>query len=284
MTIYTHPTLFQVHHSIDTTQIHYTSQIVTKKTGMMIQANKSIVGSNAFAHESGIHQDGYLKNKSTYEIISPAVVGIPAKALVLGKHSGRNALYSRIDEIVKNTMYADHLQASPDLYKNLFVAFKALADNCKTGVTDEDLFALLDEQLNITAGQPWVFESLELQSSANASTATVVILDSTLEKRSETAFGQGPVSAIFNAIQGIVGNHHTVASFDVQAISSGSESLGKSTVKLTTGAESGLTYQGQGTDSNVLIASAKAYVNAVNKVESARTLLRSSSGTRKVDI
>ena len=132
MAIHTHPSFYPVKHNIDTYQIYNASHMVTRKTGMPIQPNKAIVGANAFAHESGIHQDGMLKNRSTYEIIDPSILGLPSKALVLGKHSGRNAFKTHLDRLTQSTIYSEPLGRDPELYNRIFIAFKKLADARKT--------------------------------------------------------------------------------------------------------------------------------------------------------
>ena len=292
MAIHTHPNFYPVKHSIDTYQIYNTSHMVTRKTGMPIQPNKAIVGANAFAHESGIHQDGMLKNKSTYEIINPEILGLPSKALVLGKHSGRNAFKTHIDRLTKNTVYWEPLSKNPELYNNLFISFKKLADARKTGVTDEDLFALLDDCLNIiSSGEAaYSFNSLSIMSASGVlSTATVSI---TVRKDGrdvvDAATGQGAIDAIFNAINRIIGFSDILASFEVKAVSEGSDSPGHVVVrikqdkdsldgenqeerkskklKVEGNHESRGVIVGQGTDEDILVASAKAYINAINRL------------------
>ncbi|KAJ3171099.1 hypothetical protein HDU88_008133 [Geranomyces variabilis] len=362
MAIFTHPTAYPVYHTIDTYQIYHTSQLVTKKTGMVIQANKAIVGANAFAHESGIHQDGVLKNKSTYEIIEPAVVGIPSNSLVLGKHSGRNAFRTRLSEITRNSIYEDAIKADASMFEKLFAAFKKLADTKKSGVTDQDLFALLDDQLNVhdSGRETYLFKSCQVVSGSGVlSTATVTIIDTTCVPRTgatsvssgatngnakpvtsptaaatsptktpqppapegvercDAAIGHGPVHAIFSAINRLIGFHNVLASYEVKAVTEGSDSLGRVLVRIhetddddeddlrgeaddhysqrpskaprlendasvgSGWASSGKTgegsdkterktYQGQGTDEDILVASAKAYINAVNRMAEAK--------------
>ena len=296
MALYTHPGSFPVYHSIDTTQIYNTSQLVTKRTGMMIQPNKAIVGGNAFAHESGIHQDGVLKHKETYEIMQPEVVGIPSNSLVLGKLSGRNAFKSRLETLIKSsTVYQSAILSDPKTMERLFVSFKKLADTKKRGVNDQDLFALLDEELNIHSSGPETFTFVSLQvfsGSQVKATATVSVLDisnpeSPVEKV-DAAIGHGPVHSIFSAINRIIGCRSVLASYDVKAVTEGSDSLGKVTVKImpeegpsspetsqvnlvigerfTSNAfENVQVFQGIGTDEDILVASAKAYVQALNK-------------------
>ncbi|KAJ3295094.1 hypothetical protein HK104_003026 [Borealophlyctis nickersoniae] len=326
MALHTHPLSYPVYHTMDTRQIYHTSQLVTKKTGMVIQPNKAIVGANAFAHESGIHQDGVLKNRQTYEIIEPEILGIPSNHLVLGKHSGRNAFRTRIEQIVKNSMYEDELKADPALIEKLFVSFKKLADTKKRGVTDQDLYALLDDQLNVQASgrETYHFRSIQVVAGSGVlSTATVTILDTTATKktvngagsdspvssspvdangagsiegveRCDAAIGHGPVHAIFSAINRLIGFKNVLASYEVRAVTEGSDALGKVLVRihedsaedddderpskvprLETEAEGSFsgdreTWQGQGTDEDILVASAKAYINAVNRMVESR--------------
>ncbi|TPX55294.1 2-isopropylmalate synthase [Powellomyces hirtus] len=334
MAIFTHPTAYPVYHTIDTYQIYHTSQLVTKKTGMVIQANKAIVGANAFAHESGIHQDGVLKHKQTYEIIEPAVVGIPSNSLVLGKHSGRNAFRTRVEEITQNSIYDDILKTDATIFEKLFLAFKKLADTKKSGVTDQDMFALLDDQLNVhdSGRETYLFKSCQVVSGSGVlSTATVTIIDTTMTKaasntsidtdesspiastkdvsavegveRCDAAIGHGPVHAIFSAINRLIGFTNVLASYEVKAVTEGSDSLGRVVVRIHESDESAddedqqrhskaprlenehsatwpsankdrKTYQGQGTDEDILVASAKAYINAVNRMAEAKRRMK----------
>ena len=286
MAIHTHPNFYPVHHGIDTYQIYNTSHMVTRMTGMPIQPNKAIVGANAFAHESGIHQDGMLKNKSTYEIIEPSILGLPSKALVLGKHSGRNAFKTHIDKLTLNTVYAEGLAKDETLYNTLFTDFKKLADARKEGVTDDDLFALLDNALHVIAsGQVFYkFNSLSIMcSTGSLSTATVTITVSEDEKTvSDAATGHGAIDAIFNAINRLVGFKNILASFEVKAVSEGQDSPGQVLVRIkqdksqksTDGKsnkrakfdeEGNGVVTGKGMDEDILVASAKAYINAINR-------------------
>jgi 2-isopropylmalate synthase len=258
--------------------------MVTKKTGMPIQPNKAIVGANAFAHESGIHQDGVLKHKQTYEIMAPETVGMPAKDLVLGKHSGRNAFKTHIDALVKNTIYAEELLKSSKLYDDLFLAFKKLADAKKSGVTDGDLLAILDDCLNLanSGATTYSFVSLNLMAGSDilaTATVTIRVVESE-ETITDAATGSGPVNAIFNAINRIVGVSNVLVSYDVKAVSEGSDSPGEVVVrikrekerqqkKLKLDGDCSIVrdmVSGRGMDEDILIASAKAYINAVNRM------------------
>lgn len=246
---------------------------------MMIQPNKAIVGSNAFAHESGIHQDGVLKHKSTYEIINPDILGLPKKDLVLGKHSGRNAFKTHIEKLIQNTIYKDNIEKDQSIYEELFVKFKKLADNKKSGVTDSDLFALLDDIFNIhNTVVTYHFVGLTLISGSDIlSTATVSIkLEESGETITDAAIGHGPVNAIFNAINRLVGISNVLSSYEVKAVSEGSDSPGQVVVRLRQ--ENGQVkdfkklklasnvFSGRGMDEDILVASAKAYLNAVNRM------------------
>jgi 2-isopropylmalate synthase len=264
--------------------------MVTTKSGMPIQPNKAIVGANAFAHESGIHQDGMLKNKTTYEIINPDILGLASKALVLGKHSGRNAFKTHIDELVKNTIYKEHIEKDPTIYDALFASFKKLADAKKSGVTDQDLYAILDDCLNLVFSGliTYEFGSLNIMGGSGIlSTATVSIKKSqSNEMVTDAATGHGPVNAIFNAINRILGIKNVLSSYQVKAVGEGSDSPGQVVVQIKQSTDSDLApkspskkqklmkgqidardvFSGRGMDEDILVASAKAYINAVNRM------------------
>lgn len=264
--------------------------MVTTKSGMPIQPNKAIVGANAFAHESGIHQDGMLKNKTTYEIINPDILGLASKALVLGKHSGRNAFKTHIDELVKNTIYKEHIEKDPTIYDALFASFKKLADAKKSGVTDQDLYAILDDCLNLVFSGliTYEFGSLNIMGGSGIlSTATVSIKKSqSNEMVTDAATGHGPVNAIFNAINRILGIKNVLSSYQVKAVGEGSDSPGQVVVQIKQSTDSDVApkspskkqklmkdqidardvFSGRGMDEDILVASAKAYINAVNRM------------------
>jgi 2-isopropylmalate synthase len=322
MTLHTHPSSFPVFHTINTHQIYNTSQLVTKRTGMLIQPNKAIVGGNAFAHESGIHQDGVLKHKETYEIMQPELLGIPSNALVLGKHSGRNAFKTVLETLIKGSAVYENTQLdNPEISERLFKAFKKLADTKKKGVQDQDLIALLDEELHLSSSGPELFSLQEIQVISGSSikaTATVTMLDASnpLQPISKTdaAIGHGPVHAIFSAIHRIVGISSSVlVSYDVKAVTEGSDALGKVTVKITEDVlaykndqqqpekgiksvnlisgttehqsfDKGLVYQGIGTDEDILVASAKAYIQALNRFLNFKSSFSGKGELKKVPV
>ncbi|CAJ0850838.1 15834_t:CDS:2, partial [Entrophospora sp. SA101] len=288
MNIRTHPDFYPVYHSINTQQIYRTSILVSSHSGMLVQPNKAIVGANAFLHESGIHQDGVLKNKSTYEIMKPEDVGVSDTKLVLGKLSGRNAFRSRIDELGYGDM-------SEEQVNNAFEQFKVLADS-KKKVTEDDLFALLSDQISSgTAPESHRFKLQSIQvvsGTAEMATATVKLIDTLAgngnKELMDAAIGRtGPIMAVFGAIQRLVQRKIRLLNYEVRAVSEGIDALGKVVVKVTEDVDSsGLdetknlttktaidsvfkpknTYLGRGTDADVVIASAKAYVNAINRM------------------
>ena len=224
-----------------------------------------------------------LKNKLTYEIMSPESIGMPSKALVLGKHSGRNAFKAHLEEITKSTIYEDYIKKS-DLFDEIFRSFKKLADVKKAGVSDADLFAILDDVLNLeTSGsKTYSFIGLTIMAGTGIlATATVSIKVAESEDTiTDAATGAGPVHAIFNAINRIVGVSNVLVSYDVKAVSEGSDSPGEVTVRIKQETERQTKkmkidgeqiYQdsmisGRGMDEDILIASAKAYLNAVNRM------------------
>ncbi|KAI9331962.1 2-isopropylmalate synthase [Obelidium mucronatum] len=306
MTLHTHPKYYPVYHDLDTTQIYMSSQLVTKKSGMVIQPNKAIVGANAFAHESGIHQDGVLKHKETYEIIQPQTIGLPSNSLVLGKLSGRNAFRQRIEQILgSSSMYAEKLASNPQAFELLFASFKKLADVKKGGLNEQDLYALLDDQFNIQASgkETYRLKSVQVVSGNGVQSMATVSLtdlsratvheDGTVEgavERMDAATGEGAVHSIFRSINRLTGMRNVLASYEVKAVTEGSDSLGRVVVRVhENGGDASdeaapkyadnlegsayqdkEVYQGTGTDADVLIASAKAYINAINRLISTK--------------
>jgi len=238
---------------IETTRITKTSRLVSGITGFAVQPNKAIVGANAFAHESGIHQDGMLKNAQTYEIMTPESVGLFRSKLVMGKHSGRHAFRSKLEEL-GITLADNQLQ-------DAFNRFKDLADH-KKEIFDEDIVALVDEAVT-RASDHVRFVSLAVQcGSKGPQTAD---LELQVDGRSEraTAHGNGPVDATFAAIRQIVPHEATLQLYQVHAVTGGTDAQAEVTVRLE---EHGKTVNGQGADVDTLVASARAYVNALNKL------------------
>ena len=254
--------------NIDTTQLTRLSKLVSNYTGMSVQPNKAIVGANAFAHEAGIHQDGVLKNTLTYEIMKPETVGLSASKLVLGKHSGRHALKERLISL-GYTLDEDSLN-------KLFERFKVLADKKKT-ITDADIEALISDEIY----QNEVIFTLEgLQVACGTMglpTATVRLAGPDGETHIYAAIGTGPVDATFKAIDAIVQMDSTLVDFVIHAITEGIDALGEVTVRIATKdlpavmtaqkeIERPCTFGGYGADTDIIVASAKAYLSAINKM------------------
>jgi 2-isopropylmalate synthase len=274
MNVHTHPDYYPVYHTINTQQIFVTSNLVSSLSGMVVQPNKAIVGANAFLHESGIHQDGILKNKQTYEIMRPEEVGVSNVNLVLGKLSGRNAFRARVIELGYSDMSDDDINIA-------FERFKSLADS-KKRVTDHDLLALISDQVSSVESQRFKLQSIQVVSGTNEmATATVKLIDNSQDKELiDAAIGRsGPIMAVFGAIQRLVQQKIRLLHYEVRAVSEGMDALGKVIVKITEDIDSSFlengevknmtkkaTYLGHGTDLDVVAASAKAYVNAINKM------------------
>jgi 2-isopropylmalate synthase len=239
---------------IKTEHIFHTSRLVTSITGIPVQPNKAIVGANAFAHESGIHQDGVIKERTTYEIMDPESVGIGKSSLVLGKHSGRHAFRERL----KSLGY----DLSDDEINTAFKRFKALADHKKT-VFDEDIEAIVAEEVLRTT-ETYKLISLTVMSGSDVvPTATVRMLVEG-EEHHGAELGNGPVDATYNAILKLTGREPKLLRFAISAITGGTDALGEATIRLE---EKGNVALGKGAHEDILVASAKAMVNALNRLD-----------------
>jgi 2-isopropylmalate synthase len=239
---------------IDTTQLYPTSRLVSEITGFPVQPNKAIVGLNAFRHASGIHQHGVLQERATYEIMDPHAVGWPGSAIVLGKLSGRAGLKSRLEAL--------GFALSPEELNRVFAAFKELADK-KREVTDWDLEALMAEQRRADTA---AFRLDHVQVSTGSSdipTATVRITVPDGQQVHEAATGNGPVDAVCKAIARVVGVEAKLAEYSVRSITEGLDSMGDVTIRLD---YKGRVYTGRGASTDILIASARAYINALNRL------------------
>jgi 2-isopropylmalate synthase len=242
---------------IDTTQIVPASRLVAGVTGFAVQPNKAIVGANAFAHESGIHQDGVIKHRETYEIMRAEDVGWRENRLVLGKHSGRNAFKKRLAEI------GIELE-SEDAMNIAFSRFKELADK-KHDIFDEDLHALVSDESVTPEHEHYRLLSMVVHSETGETPfARVVIAEGTAERQAE-AEGSGPVDASFKAIETMVHSGAQLQLFSVNNITSGTDAQGEVTVRLF---KDGRIVNGQGADTDIVVASAKAYLSALNKLHS----------------
>jgi 2-isopropylmalate synthase len=241
---------------VETTEIARTSHLVSNLTGFPVQKNKAIVGANAFAHESGIHQDGVLKHKNTYEIIDPAEVGFKTNRLPLGPRSGKHALKSRLAELGYNL---DTLEL-----ESAYARFKELADK-KKQISDKDLISIVDErQRESTVEAFYTLERLQIACGNGLPTASVEIRnqkDDTLVRTS--ALGTGPVDAVYQAIKELVKIPNELIEFSVQSITEGIDAQGEVTIRVK---HQNKVYSGHGADTDILVAAAKAYLNAVNKL------------------
>jgi len=238
---------------IDTTKITKVSRLVSTITGFSVQPNKAIVGANAFAHESGIHQDGMLKNAETYEIMTPESVGLTRSNLVMGKHSGRHAFKAKLKEL--------GFSLSDNQLNDAFVRFKDLADH-KKEVFDEDIVALVDDAV-VRHNDRIRFVALGVQCGSKGPQTAELELEVDGEARSAEAEGNGPVDATFSAIRSLVPHEAKLQLYQVHAVTGGTDAQAEVTVRLE---ENGKTVIGQGADHDTLVASARAYVNALNKL------------------
>ena len=239
---------------IDATKIHPTSRMVSTLTGLVVQRNKAIVGMNAFAHESGIHQDGVMKFRETYEIMSPESVGLAKNSLVLGKHSGRHAFKQRVIDL-GYTLNDQQLEQS-------FTRFKTLADK-KKEVFDEDIEAIMDDQLELTH-QLWTLQGVQVTSGSHTiPTATVTLRDSNGQVVTDASVGDGPVDAIYSTIQRMTGFKAELTDYRIRSISQGKEAQGEVQIEL---AHSDRTVRGRGLSTDILEASALAYLAAINRL------------------
>lgn len=246
--------LYKYFTNIDTTEIFNTSRMVSAFTGVIVQPNKAIVGENAFAHESGIHQDGMLKNRETYEIMTPETVGVNKTKIVLGRHSGRHGLKARLEEL------GYHLNEN-ELQK-VYDAFTKLADK-KKEVFDDDLRVLMGDEVFQEQGS---YELITIQVNAGTNsipTATVVIKNKE-EEFTDSAPGDGPVDALFNAIDRALNFQPTVESYQVRSVTSGREAMGEVLVRIRYKDHS---FTGRGVSTDIIEASAKAYLQAINQQE-----------------
>lgn len=254
MAMRTRSDVMPFYNNIKTEMITRASKTLSTTVGFNVQPNKAIVGANAFAHESGIHQDGMLKNAQTYEIMTPESVGLTKSELVLGKHSGRHALKSKLEELGYNI--------GDNAFQDLFKRFKNLADR-KKDIFDEDIIALIDDEIG-RDHEKIKFKSLQIQAGTEGpQTADMTLIIDGAEKQTHVE-GNGPVDAIFKAIRDIMPHPEAhLQLYQVSAVTGGTDAQAEVTVRLE---EDGKTVTGQGADADTLIASARAYVHALNKL------------------
>ena len=239
--------------NIQTEKLYPSCRLLSMIIGQPIPNNKAIIGANAFAHESGIHQDGMLKNRQTYEIMTPQTVGRAESNLVIGKHSGRNAVKSKYESL--------GYKLSEEQVATVFEAVKDLADRKKT-IFDEDLLALIQEKL-YRAPDSFRLRHVSVSSSdaGGVPPTAAVLMDVEGIEKSGAGFGVGPVDAVFNVIADMVGREPDLKQYAVNAITGGTDAQGEVTVRL---ADGGFSAVGRGSHPDIIVASAKAYVNALN--------------------
>jgi 2-isopropylmalate synthase len=258
MAVRTRQDFFKCDTGIDATQIVPASKLVSAVTGFPVQPNKAIVGANAFAHESGIHQDGVLKHRETYEIMKAEDVGWSTNKLVLGKHSGRSAFKQRLIELGIEV-------SGEELMNTTFARFKELADK-KHEIFDEDLIMLVSSDEAISQDdEHFKLLSLKAHFETGELPRATVFLSCDGEEKSADASGSGQVDATFKAIESIVSSGADLQLYSVNAVTSGTDSQGEVSVRL---AKNGKIVNGHGADTDIVVASAKAYLNAVNKLRS----------------
>ena len=254
MAMRTRADIMPFHNNIDTTMITKASRTLSTTVGFSVQPNKAIVGANAFAHESGIHQDGMLKNAATYEIMTPESVGLTKSELVLGKHSGRHALKSKVEEL--------GYELGENSFQDLFKRFKDLADK-KKQIFDDDIIALIEDEI-ATEHDRIQFVSLQVQAGSKGPQVAELVLEVDGEQKEARVEGNGPVDAIFKAIREIEPHPDArLQLYQVHAVTGGTDAQAETTVRLE---ENGRTVNGSGTDADTMVASARAYIHALNKL------------------
>ena len=254
MALATRRGFFGVSSRADTTQIYKTSRMVSNFTGILVQPNKAIVGANAFAHESGIHQDGLLKERSTYEIMDARSIGLIESQLVLGKHSGRHAFKTRLEQL--------GYELSPEDLGRAFLRFKELADK-KKEVSDRDLESIVADEVRSPTE---IYHLNQVQVTCgdhSIATATVKLTSPEGQVLADAALGTGPVDAVYKAINRIVGVPNRLIEFSVQSVTAGIDAIGEVTIRLES---DGRIFTGRGANTDIIVASARAYINALNKL------------------
>lgn len=244
---------FKKHTDIDTTKLYPASRLVSNMTGIFVQRNKAIVGRNAFAHEAGIHQDGILKERETYEIMRAEDVGVPGSSMVLGKHSGRNAFRARLTEL--------GYELDDQMLNSAFEQFKVLADK-KKDIFDEDLAAIAEEETRHIQEVYHLDYVLTTTGNTILPTATVKLTKGE-EIFIEASCGDGPVDAAYKAIKCITCSQSNLTLYEIKSITGGTDAQGEVRVTLE---EDDLKVSGRGTDTDVVVASAKAFINAINRI------------------
>ncbi len=275
MAIKTRPQKFDVETNIDSTQIVRASHMVSTYTGMVVQANKAIVGANAFAHEAGIHQDGMLKNEQTYEIMRPETIGLNASRLVLGKHSGRHAFRVRLEDMGYDNLSKEEINLA-------FRRFKSLADKKKV-VADADIEAIIADEI-YQPPEIWKLNHIQVSCGDHSMpTATISLTGPDGKERKDAALGTGPVDAVYEAINRVICVSNDLIEFSINAVTEGMDAIAEATVRIQPhngDTEYGInlqtnrpfvrTFSGHGASTDIVVASARAYLSALNKLLAAR--------------
>jgi 2-isopropylmalate synthase len=260
LAIQTRRDLMHVHTDVNTREIYAASKLVERLSGMTVQPHKAIVGRNAFRHSSGIHQDGVLKMRETYEIMDPAALGIPSgDSIVLTKVSGRHGLRARLEALGATL--------DPTEFERVFDAFKEVADR-KDEVDDRDLEAILSEQTQYRVEESWTLDLLQVSTADRGRpTATVRLTGPDGAGGEDAAIGDGPVDAIYRAINRVTGVQNQLTEFSVKSVTEGIDAQGEVTIRIEA---EGASYSGRAADTDILLASARAYVHALNRYLAAR--------------
>ena len=244
--------------NINTKEIHRTSQLVSRLTGFVIQPNKAVVGANAFAHEAGVHVDGILKERTTYEIMTPESIGLGSSRMVLGRHTGRHGFVDRCKQLGFKLTEAEIEQA--------YQRFLEIADK-KKEVFDEDVAAIINDEIRIVVEKIYELEYLHVVCGTGTLPTASVKIKTKGETKQAAACGDGPVDAAYQAIREATGQSPKLESYSIRAVTGGKEALGEATVKIT---ENGRTYIGRGVSTDIIEASAKAYIDAINRMVSTK--------------
>jgi len=253
MAIKTRKDFFDCETDIKTTEIYKTSRLVSNLTGLLVQPNKAVVGANAFAHEAGIHQAGVLRARETYEIMSPQDIGLTESRLVLGKHSGRHAFADKLKDM--------GYDLTEDNLEKAFQRFKELADK-KKDVSERDLEIIVSEEVYIVP-ETYTIDSIDIKSGTHIKPVAEVKLAFKDKILTEKAEGTGPVDAVYKAIEKIVRIHPALVDYTIQAITGGTDAQGEVTVRIK---DNDRIFVGHGASTDIIIASAKAYLSAINRL------------------
>ena len=250
--------------NINTKEIHRTSQLVSRLTGFVIQPNKAVVGANAFAHEAGVHVDGILKERTTYEIMTPESIGLGSSRMVLGRHTGRHGFVDRCKQLGFKLTEAEIEQA--------YQRFLEIADK-KKEVFDEDVAAIINDEIRVVVEKIYELEYLHVVCGTGTLPTASVKIKTKGETKQAAACGDGPVDAAYQAIREATGQSPKLESYSIRAVTGGKEALGEATVKITEtcpepGRRNGRTYIGRGVSTDIIEASAKAYIDAINRMVS----------------